>query len=270
MNGLRITGMTAGTLCVLLLTSGDAAVRESELDPDSARVRLEADAPSRVNGPEGTTDKAVSDGRSERHARPKSDEAGSDDPTECLRRETVRADVDGDDLPDLVYHDFSQRQGAMVGVCTARGETDQIAGLGQAETLYIIDIEPDGQDEIFFGATGMASEGLNVAIFVSDGLRRVHLAGGRPLYLERGYRNFHGDMGLAYGCEDTVGVSDNELTQVVVTRRGRTFHWTKASYDLQRDRAVLVNNESGERRARGDVAVAARRLTSECRIKSDS
>lgn len=270
MSGLRIIGMTAGTLCVLLLTSGDATVSQSQLDADSARVGLEEDPPSSANEPGETSDKAVSGAPSERHAMPRSDETGPNNSTECLRRETVRADVDGDDLPDLVYHDYLKR-GAVLGVCTARGEVDRMMGAGQTEILEIIDVEEDGRDEIFFGGNTCCVGIVSVAVFRTGKLWAIRLSDGNELLLEEGFGPHHGNpAGFAYGCEDTVGGSNKELTQVVVTRRGRAFYWTKVSYDLRRDRAVLVNNESGERRARGDVALAARRLTSECRIKSDS
>lgn len=65
----------------------------------------------------------------------------------CPEENSVKADVNGDGLEDLVSYNFIQKQ-AVLTVCTARGSTDRIHTSGMSELLEIVDIQEDGQAEI--------------------------------------------------------------------------------------------------------------------------
>ncbi|HYU94241.1 MAG TPA: hypothetical protein VEN95_12275 [Actinomycetota bacterium] len=95
------------------------------------------------------------------------------------------ADLDGDGLADLVYHDYV-RGNPELGVCTAAGSRLTIRGIGQSELLEVIALPTDGRHVILFGATSISAQFYEVAVVVHDRLTKVRLPDGAPLTLSNG------------------------------------------------------------------------------------
>lgn len=190
----------------------------------------------------------------------------------CLEKETVQADVDGDGLPDLVYHDWI-RDRAVLGVCTAVGDNDRMRGEGQAELLQIIDIEQDGRDEIFFGGTTVGAKIAAIAVF-NDELQRVRLRNRGTLLvvdgLDPGIWSRHDPAGAAFGCKDVDEDGHRELIQVSVRPQGPAFRWISRAFSIEgavatramqrTGRAENVPNKPDER----EVMEIARGLVKPC------
>jgi hypothetical protein len=193
----------------------------------------------------------------------------------CSRRYAQPADVDGDGRKDLVYHVVIGYH-AVLGVCTASGREDRTQGVGMAEVLNIIDVEPDGRDEIFYGGTTVSSAGGYVAVFVNGALHRVRLAGGPPLVWEDGLGpvflvHNNRPAGAAYGCEDTNHDGRDELVDVIVQRDRGAFRWVKRAYAITGSlarRTMLASGRVKPRRGTFALVAAASRLTSPCKVKA--
>jgi hypothetical protein len=192
------------------------------------------------------------------------------------RRETVRADVDGDDVRDWVYHDWI-RGAAILGVCTGDGRADRMTGSGMTELLEIIDVHENGRNEIFYGGTSAIARYLNIAVFRRGSLRRVLRPRRRPLVLidgielaERGGTE-RPIGGGAFGCQDTAGDRTKELVQVTAWRKApnsRIFRWKRKSFSIKRAVATGVLVESGRKRARGDEFEVATSLVARCPLEA--
>ncbi len=104
---------------------------------------------------------------------------------ECDGHVSLVADLDGDGLADLVYHDYV-RGNPELGVCTAAGSRLTIRGIGQSELLEVIALPTDGRHVILFGATSISAQFYEVAVVVHDRLTKVRLPDGAPLTLSNG------------------------------------------------------------------------------------
>jgi hypothetical protein len=145
------------------------------------------------------------------------------------RIEHLVADVDGDGRRDRVYQRSTPLGRIKIGICTARGATDEVAVGGMGEVFGVMDIEPDGRWDIYGGGTGMTSVGVTPITFYDGRLRLVHHDGQELWLTEDSYpehRQRHG-----YGCEDLTGDGQNELVQVTLDYRSGTV--TRTGYDLQ-------------------------------------
>jgi hypothetical protein len=193
---------------------------------------------------------------------------------DCERRDTVRADVDGDGAADRVFHAWI-RDRAVLGVCTAAGDTDRMRGVGQAELLQIVDVEGDAADEIFYGGTTAAAQLFSVAVFSQGDLRRVLTPGSDPFVLvdgaDPGTLTTTTPAGGAVGCPDLDDDGAAVIVQVTVTARGRrNLQWSLAGYEIQGGIAATVTEANGSRRndpAKPDpreVVQVAQTLTDAC------
>jgi hypothetical protein len=191
-------------------------------------------------------------------------------PRRCTNKQTVRADVDGDGLSDLVFHDWI-KGAAVLGVCTGDGQIDTRPGAGQAELLRIIDVQPDGRDEVLFGSTSVSARYFQVAVFRRGKLRRVLRPQGKPLTLVKGIEVGASGAtdrrtGKAFGCKDMTCGKNKEVVQASAWRRssGR-FQWRREAFSIRGASAKRVLVESGRKRGRGNAFDVARSLVVRCR-----
>lgn len=114
----------------------------------------------------------------------------------------VSADVTGDGQPDGIgYDDQASDDGATLWVCPEGGERAEIPGVGQVETLQVVDADRDGRSEILFGATAATSLGVMVAVWDEGRLAIVDEVEGRGLLLWRGGV----DEQFDFGCRERDG-----------------------------------------------------------------
>jgi hypothetical protein len=170
---------------------------------------------------------------------------------ECLERNTLTADIDGDGLPDLVYHDWiDDIIGPMLGACTAAGGFSEIPGKGQSEIFQVADLTGDGRDEIIFGGTSVSLGFSSVAVWVDDGLHEVTRRGGGELVLMEG-QEFGGagtlQVDLAWGCEEVEGSDLREIVQVRVRSSSDSgpARWTRVGYRLENSTVRIVSRSRG-------------------------
>jgi hypothetical protein len=190
----------------------------------------------------------------------------------CDGHVSLEADLDGDRRPDLVYHDFVRGE-AELGVCTAAGPRQTIPGLGQSELLEIVDVQGDGRDEAFFGATSASAQFLEVAVISNDRLQVVRLPDGAPLQLTSGLELGEptGVRASAFGCEDVDGDGARDLVLVTMIRRGQEFVWRRRAFSVQGAAASPLSEDAGQTPASGgdpEMAERARSLTTTCPIKA--
>jgi hypothetical protein len=209
----------AGLVATLVLTSGEVESDEAE----TTEVRQET-----------TTEEVL-------------EETGA--LVQCLERSTLTADIDGDGLPDLVYHDYLGMRGAILGACTAAGGFDEIPGKGQSQTIRVGDLSGDGRDEIVFGAPlGISHNGLFLGVWIGDGLHEVTRRDGRRFMLMSGQVH-RGDGTLRaefeWGCEDVDGSDEREIVQVRVRPSwdSGSARWTRVGYRLE-DSTVRISSRS--------------------------
>lgn len=150
----------------------------------------------------------------------------------CVAEDGLSADVDGDGLEDRAYHRWvASGSESRVGVCTAKGERDEIEGAGQAEGVFeAFDLEPDGRFELAFGATTANQSLASVAVFVDGHLEVVSLPGAGPLVLAQG--PVDDTTGEAWGCEPARVGQSGRLVRVWVRHHGSEAEWTRTSYTL--------------------------------------
>lgn len=186
--------------------------------------------------------------------------------------EALTADVDGDGRPDQVRHywDADADLGmAMVQVCLGDGRELTTPGLGQAEALDVVDVEPDGRAEILAGGTGISSAGYLVITYTDGGLVPVELAGDALMVSDGALE--HDDAGdttqsAAFGCEDLAGDGRRELVQVTATFSGQGVSWTKLGYSLSGGTATQVSASDGTDALPSDRWAYPRSLTSSCSV----
>lgn len=195
--------------------------------------------------------------------RPRETPSGSPSPSsparegqhECRGNEALKAEIDGDGRPDFVFHSLVDGE-ATVGACTGRGSFSSIPGLGQAETLQVVDVQGDGEDEILFGSTAVAMQYFRFAVWIDDRLKVVALPNtsafqvhqGAPFPEEATYTFFR------TSCERTqlpYGDLYGDVVEVTVVRSEPTFGWNGTGYSVKGDRASPVSEKSGEVPRRG-------------------
>jgi hypothetical protein len=189
---------------------------------------------------------------------------------ECANKSGIQTDVDGDGSEDVVYHEWVG-DGPVLGVCTASGRKDRIEGKGQAELLFVVDVERDGRDEILYGGTSAVAQLASIAVFTQEGLEEVLLSDGKPLVVVNGIvANVSEEGGpptdLAWGCEDTDGDGQPELVQVTVKPADGSLDWTREAFRIEGASASLVSTESGRMEGPDEGVGVARTLTSPCEV----
>jgi hypothetical protein len=191
---------------------------------------------------------------------------------ECANRSGIQADVDGDGSEDFVYHEWVG-DGPVLGVCTASGRRDKIDGKGQAELLFVVDVERDGRDEILYGGTSAVAQLASIAVFTQEGLEEVLGSDGKPLVVVSGIVADVSEEGgpatdLAWGCEDTDGDGQPELVQVTVKPVDGSLDWTREAFRIEGASASLVSTESGRMEGQDEGVGIARTLTSPCEVRA--
>ena len=194
--------------------------------------------------------------------RPSATPSGSAIPTptregshECRGHEALPAEIDGDDRPDLVFHSFVDGE-ATVGVCTGRGSYSAIPGLGQAETLRVVDVQNDGIDEIQFGSNTVAMNYFRFAVWVGERLKVVALPNGSAFQVHQG-APFPEEATYTFyrtSCERTqlpFGDLYGDVVEVTVVRSQPTLGWHGIGYSVRRDLASPVSEKGGEVPRRG-------------------
>ena len=176
-------------------------------------------------------------------------------PHECRGHEALPAQIDGDDRRDLVFHSFVDGV-AKVGVCTGRGSYSSIAGLGQAETLAVVDVQNDGMDEIQFGSNTVAMNYYRFAVWVNGRLKVVSLSNGSAFQVHQG-SPFPEEATYTFyrtSCEKTqlpFGDLFGDVVEVTVVRSEPTLGWHGIGYSVKGDRASPVSEKSREVPQRG-------------------
>ena len=202
-------------------------------------------------------------------------------PRKCRNKEVLKGHVDSDRNPDFVYHDYL-KSGPTLGVCTGSGKSDRIPGSGQTELLTLIDVEPDGRHEIFFGGTTVSASAYDVAVFRRGRMVKVRTskeAARNPyddFFVAQGeglspLRSHKRPIGSAFGCQNTSGRRASELVRSAVFRAGEDkFGWLKVSHRLEGTKASLVAKKRGifpnnsAKKDRIEVVELASTLVSPC------
>lgn len=197
---------------------------------------------------------------------------GSEIPRKCRKRQPIKGHVDIDQKRDYVYHDWLNHD-ARLGVCTGSGREDRIRGEAQAELLSLVDVEPDGRDEILYGGTTMRAAISYVAVFRKGRLVRVKTSDDRLVVvdgLDEGFIKNKRPTGAAFGCQDTVGNGEDELVQAIVFPKQQRFRWVKRSYQFKNRMALEVAKKSGsfhndpDKRNSDEVRHLAQTLIADC------
>lgn len=138
----------------------------------------------------------------------------------------VKANLDLDGRPDRVAHTFISPHGdiatARLFVCLGDGRLLTRTGIGMSEELEVIDIDGDGQAEIYYGANSVCQSGGNIAVVRDGRLRLLRGPGGHALSVGRGCGTARGREGhpqllgeSAWGCRD------HRLVLVAAWRTGK-------------------------------------------------
>lgn len=117
------------------------------------------------------------------------DESG---PEVCPVREEERleqpVDVDGDGRRDTAYLDWIEDRGAILGVRTASGQTDEIPSMGMGERLWRPMWSPTGARDPIWGSDDLGVGGVG-SVFMDGRLHEVPAPDGdAPLTLWDGQR----------------------------------------------------------------------------------
>lgn len=207
----------------------------------------------------------------------------------CAGYRSIRADVDGDGRSDVVTFDAQRPDdpfvaprdygpgSLLVGVCTATGGYDHIIVGGMGELLNIVDIEPDGRDEILPGGTTVSQGISDVLVFRAGRLRYVTSPHGRQS--SGGYAGFglvSGNTGAPadsqesedWGCRDTDGDGVREIVKAFIRwDRHDDAALTRRAYRLRGTVARLLTH-STTRLGRVSRRRSAARYVKHCRSRS--
>ena len=190
--------------------------------------------------------------------------------------QTLEADLDGDGLRDLVSLRFVQGYGpggvgqAVLGICTGAGDVDEFPTAGQAEELDVTDVQPDGQDEIFFGGNTCCAAFLQIGVVVDGRIHEVVLPDSEALGLVDGIQSNvtgGGSASRAIGCEDVDGDGEREVVQATVESINGVLHWTKDAYRIDGTDATWIWTDSGTL-GEGEIDWdTAKKLTKPCGLR---
>jgi hypothetical protein len=184
----------------------------------------------------------------------------------CAGRSTIPADVDGDGVRDLVYHDWIDDR-AVLGLCLGSGATGTMEGAGQTEVLGVADVNADGGDEILYGGTSVSAAFIDMAVWIDGALHQVMLPNGEPLMLVDGAEIGDRTTASAFGCDGPDGGGDISLVTVQEGRDGLT--WLRVDYALDAATVTEIDSESGTAPGAADVETMqdlARSLASACPV----
>lgn len=164
-------------------------------------------------------------------------------------------DIDGDGREDHVSSRWaSATKDSWLDVCVGGRKLitrDMLGATAEAGTP-LVDVEPDGKKEIFYGGTTISSAIFSVLVLQGGGLKIVRRTPGDPLYDEV-YDELTVESGVgpprrgfAIGCEDVDGDGARELIQVTVTKTGPgVARYIKDAYQLQGVRAKVIDRNRG-------------------------
>jgi hypothetical protein len=168
----------------------------------------------------------------------------------------VTGDFNGDGKLDRAFHDRaslsnepSSADEIHVGVCLTGGRSSELDG-SEGTVFRILDIEPDGRDEIWYGGTTAGGAAGDVAVIDHGILVRVQTEFAGALTLSDHW--FDGFS--AFGCGDFDGDGVRELNVVKsdlkITEKGYVVEkpsaWRMVSFRLAGPRAVVVGFKSGK------------------------
>ena len=168
--------------------------------------------------------------------------------SKCRGHDAIEASVDGDSLPDLVFSG-PVRGEPTVGVCTGAGSYSDLPALGRGESLYVVDVQDDGTDEILFGSRSLLMEYSRFAVWRDDGLRVVSLPDGDPLEVHYGPQ-FPEEQPFTFyrtTCERTrLPYVQGDVVEVTTVHEGKVFEWHATEYSVRGASATIIGEPSGE------------------------
>jgi hypothetical protein len=162
----------------------------------------------------------------------------------CAGRSTIAADVDGDGVRDLVYHDWIDDR-AVLGVCLGSGGTGTMEGAGQTEVLGVADVNADGRDEILYGGTSVSASYLSMAVWIDGALHQVRLPNGDPLMLTEGVEIGDRTTASGFGCSAQDGAGRGDISSATVEAMRDGLTWLRVDYELDAATATEMGSESG-------------------------
>ncbi len=187
--------------------AGAVGAVSSEIGIATAATHHSCDTPRPASASTATNSEATSVGRSR-----------------CTDPAAFSADVDGDDRSDRVYHLYLQGESrGVVGVCTASGIYDEIEA-GAPEANGLMDLQPDGRDEILFGGTTVSAVILSIAVVEDGRLREVEFPGSVSLVSGVTQQSEGHWVSESWGCRDV----DGDGAREVVTAE---FRWSRDGGD---------------------------------------
>jgi hypothetical protein len=174
-----------------------------------------------------------------------SSEATADSRSRCTDPGVFSADVDGDGRSDHVYHLYLQGESrGVVGVCTASGIHDEIEA-GAPEANGVMDLQPDGRDEILFGGTTVSAAILSIAVVEDGRLREVEFPGSVSLISGMTQQSEGSWMSESWGCRDVDGDGDREVVTAEFRWSRDGGDWIGRAYRLVGTKAMLVQERRG-------------------------
>ena len=189
-----------------------------------------------------------------------SSEAIADGRSRCTDPGVFSADVDGDGRGDRVYHLYLQNESrGVLGVCTASGIHDEIEA-GAPEANGVMDLQPDGREEILFGGTTVSAAVLSVAVIEDGRLREVEFPGSASLVsgftdASEGYWTSE-----SWGCRDVDGDGAREVVTAEFRWSRDGGDWIGRAYRLVGTKAVLIQERRGNVQGPLDTAEPYREL----------
>jgi hypothetical protein len=173
-----------------------------------------------------------------------SSEAIADSRSRCTDPD-FSADVDGDGRSDRVYHLYLQDESrGVLGVCTASGIHDEIEA-GAPEANGVMDLQPDGRDEILFGGTTVSAVILSIAVFEDGRLREVEFPAGSLASGLTDASEGHWTS-ESWGCRDVDGDGAREVVTAEFRWSRDGGSWIGRAYRLEGTKAMLVQERRGD------------------------